>query len=224
MSSRRSRWAGRTIVAHASSTPAAADTEPHTTAWSGVAPKLAFPNAMRPARNAPMSPSAAPLIPTMTASIVASRRIRRGAAPRMRRSACSLRRRSRPDAATAAVRAAASTMPGMPRKRNSSCAYVASARAASSCAPRLSPTRPPPASAASRFFARASTSANAALGSEGRAGERLTWICRETPFVPGAEKRCRHVACGSSITLSGGAVGADPGAAPIDWNRESAAG
>src|SRR2546430_1332660 len=32
------------------------------------------------------------------------------------------------------------------------------------------------------------------------------------------------IAPGSRTTLSGGAVGADPGATPIDWNNESAAG
>ena len=66
--------------------------------------------------------------------------------------------------------------------------------------------------------------ANAAPGSEGRSWASCTWICVED--VPGAAfaNRVCHVAAGSRTTLSGGAVAADPGATPIDWNNESAAG
>ena len=53
-------------------------------------------------------------------------------------------------------------------------AYTASPRAASSWALRLSPTRPPPTSFASRFLARAMTSAKAVAGSGDRAGDSLT--------------------------------------------------
>ena len=104
------------------------------------------------------SPSAEPMSATKVASAMPSPTSWRVVAPRVRSRACSRRRRSRPDAATAAVSSPASTAPGAPRKRNSTCAYKASLRALARVAPRLSPTSPLPARCASRLRAAPVTS------------------------------------------------------------------
>ena len=49
------------------------------------------------------------------------------------------------------------------------------------------------------------------------------WSCVVTPGAP-AGKSFENSPAGSSTTLSGGAIGAEAGAAPIAWNSESAAG
>jgi hypothetical protein len=68
------------------------------------------------------------------------------------------------------------------------------------------------------------TCAKAAPGSAGRSRASCTWIWVDTlPGAAAANSR-RHSAAGNRTTLSGGAVGAEPGATPMDWNNESAAG
>jgi hypothetical protein len=211
----------------ARTSPASPAIAPHAAAWPVVEPNRVAPNASRPAITAPASPMPEPSTPTSSASAPASQTILRGEAPLIRSSACSRRRRSAPAAPMTLVTSAARIAPGSPRNRNSSSAYSASLRAASSCAPRLSPTRAAPASRASRFLARAITSAKAAAGSGGSAEDSFTWywMCTPAGRVPpgGVNARC-HWAVGSSTTLSGGACGAAPGGTPTAWNSESAAG
>jgi hypothetical protein len=117
--------------------------------------------------------------------------------------------------------------PGRPRNRNSTWAYSASLRAASSEAPRLLPTTPAPDSAASRLCPDAVTEVNAAAGSGGRACDRATWTCAVMrsgrALASGSNTRWNSTA-GSNSTLSGGATGWDWGGAPTFWNSESACG
>ena len=145
----------------------------------------------------------------------------------MRSSACSRRRRSPPAAPMMLVISAARTTPGMPRKRNNSCAYSASFRAPSSWAARLLPTTPAPESLASRFLARAVTLSNAAAGSGGSAPPSRTWYWVYTAagwVRPSWAYAPCHWAAGSSSTLSGGACSDVPGGAPTAWNIESRLG
>jgi hypothetical protein len=73
-------------------------------------------NAVAPAMT---RPEIAPRIPIAAASIEAKRSTCKRDAPRMRNKACSRRRRSDPEIATASVANSARTMPGTPRNKNS---------------------------------------------------------------------------------------------------------
>ena len=125
-----------------------------TTASAGVAPKRADPKASRPTRAATPSPSTPPATPTSERLDRRRATTCRRGAPRVRSSAWSRRRRSAPDAATAAVRSAGEDSAGKPEEQEQDLGVERRrSRAASSAAPRLSPTRPAPASRASRLRA-----------------------------------------------------------------------
>lgn len=142
------RRAGTSTVPPAINAPAASAPSAHPAVNVPAEPK-----AVRPSSAATPSPTAPPTTATRPASTAARDNSCPAEAPRVRSKVCSLRRRSAPAPATAAVSPPASAAPGTPRNRNSICAYRASDRAASSTAPRLSPTTPVPASRRSVWWA-----------------------------------------------------------------------